>query len=319
LAGNVVRVHDRIWQIQAPFGGDGLVMLYVVRGSNLAIIDTGVTTSPIEDVRPALKNLGLDLTDLDYVLNTHGHHDHLGGNAALKRESPETQIHLHSADKPFAESHEYHYTFMTEFLNQFGHSDRVPVRQAVFVKTLGEGDAGVDRVLEDGDRVDLGAGLELSVIHTPGHTPGSVCYYWESEKLLFSGDAVQARGTRGGNWPLYWDAPGYRRSVDRLLEVPVETLCLGHGFHSALPQNTPVKRGVEARQIMEESARLTREIDKAVRSRLTSNPDATDLEIAQYVMLDLLDRIPALIDPALKIPASGPTFLAHIREARGLN
>ena len=53
MAGNVVRVHDRIWQIQAPFGPDGMVMLYVLRGSKLGLVDTGVATTPIDDVRPA--------------------------------------------------------------------------------------------------------------------------------------------------------------------------------------------------------------------------------------------------------------------------
>jgi len=53
-------------------------------------------------------------------------------------------------------------------------------------------------VLPDGDRVDLGSGLELKVVHTPGHTPGSVCYYWEAEKLLLSGDAVQKPGVPMG-------------------------------------------------------------------------------------------------------------------------
>jgi glyoxylase-like metal-dependent hydrolase (beta-lactamase superfamily II) len=317
MSGNVVRVHERIWQIQAPFAGDGMVMLYLLRGSKLALVDTGVATSPLEDIRPALKGLGLDLTDVDYVLNTHGHHDHLGGNANLKREAPEAQIHLHRDDKPFAESHEYHRTFMTEFLDYFGRADQVPVRQAIFVKTLGEGDAGVDRVLEDGDRVDLGAGLELSVIHSPGHTPGSVCFYWESEQLLLTGDAVQGRGSRAGGWPLYFHAASYRQSIDRLLGVPLETLCLGHGFHSGLHLNTPVKHGPEARHLLEESAAITRAIDEAVRARVRSDPQASNLEIAQAATLDLLERLPLMVDPVLRLPGSPATLWAHIREARG--
>src|SRR6478672_5283594 len=113
MAGAVVQVHERIYQIQAPFGADAMVMLYLLRGSKTALVDTGVTTSPIDDVRPALKGLGLDLGDVDYILNTHGHLDHLGGNATYKEHAPDSQIHLHADDKPFSESHDYHRTFMT--------------------------------------------------------------------------------------------------------------------------------------------------------------------------------------------------------------
>jgi hydroxyacylglutathione hydrolase len=317
MAGNVVRVHERIWQIQAPFGPDGLVMLYLLRGSKLALVDTGVATSPIEDVRPGLQSLGLNLGDIDLILNTHGHLDHLGGNYNLKREAPNAQIHLHADDKPFAESHDYHRTFMTEFYHQLGRSDQAPAREAVVLKMIGEGDAGVDRVLADGEQVDLGSGMELGVIHTPGHTPGSVCFFWESEKLLLTGDAVQSRGSRGGGWPLYFHASSYLRSVERLFDVPAETLCLGHGFHNGLPLNTPVKRGAETRHVLEESAAVSRAIDEAVRARLKAKPEANNLEIAQGATMDLLNRIPTMVDPAMGLPGNGgATLWAHIREAR---
>jgi glyoxylase-like metal-dependent hydrolase (beta-lactamase superfamily II) len=275
-----------------------------------------VNSAPLEDVRPALKELGLELRDVEVILNTHGHHDHLGGNFDFKREAPTARIHLHRADRAFAESHEYHRTFMTEYLRHFGREADMAARGAAVVQLLGDGDAGVDRLLDDGDRVDLGAGVELRVIHSPGHTPGSVCYYWESEKLMLSGDSIQARGSRAGGWPLYFHAADFRRSIDRLLDVPVETLCLGHGFHSNLPLNTPVKQGAEARHMLEESAAVTRAIDEAVRAQLAANPAASNLEVAQAAAMDLIGRIPTLLDPGPKLPGAAATLWAHIREAR---
>ena len=316
MRGQAIQVHERIWQVQAPFLGDGLVMLYVVRGSKLALVDTGVATSPREDVRPALKGLGLDLADIGAILNTHGHHDHAGGNFDLKQEAPKAEIHMHEADRGFAESHEYHRTFMTSFLEPLGKADQIPTRQAVFAKTLGSGDAGIERVLADGDRVDLGGGVELTVLHTPGHTPGSVCFFWEREKLMLTGDAIQARGSRGGGYPLYFNSADYRRSIDRLLDVPAETLCLGHGFHTGLPLNSPIKRGEEVRHTLEESAKVTRAIHEAVRARLKANPNASNHEIARGAVMDLLDRIPTMIDPSLGVPSAAATLWAHIQEAR---
>jgi glyoxylase-like metal-dependent hydrolase (beta-lactamase superfamily II) len=275
-----------------------------------------VATSPAEDVRPALKGLGLDLGDIGAVLNTHGHHDHAGGNYDLKQDAPNAEIHMHGDDRGFAESHEYHRTFMTNFLEHFGKADQIPTRQAVFAKTLGAGDAGIDRVLDDGDRVDLGGGVELSVIHSPGHTPGSVCFYWESERLMLSGDSIQGRGSRNGGYPLYFNSADYRRSIARLLDVPAETLCLGHGFHTGLPLNRTIKRGEEVRHTLEESARVTRAIDEAVRAQLKANPSASNYEIARAAVLDLLDKIPTMLDPSLGLPGAGPTLWAHIQEAR---
>jgi len=315
----MVQVQERIYQVQAPFEGGGLVMLYVLRGSKLGVIDTGVGDAPARDLRPALQALGLGLHDIDVIVNTHGHFDHLGGNALLKREAPAARIHLHAADRPFAESHDYQRNFFLEFVRQFGRLDQVPAREAFVLRMAGDGDAGVDQVLADGDRVDLGSGLELTVVHTPGHTPGSVCLYWEAERLLFTGDAVQGRGSRNGGYPLYFDAAAYRRSIARIRELPVETMCLGHGFHSSLPLNTPVRRGLEVSRLIEDSAAVADAIGEAVRARVAHQPEAGALEIAQAVTIDLLARIPALLDPALRLPISGgPTLWAHIREARAV-
>jgi glyoxylase-like metal-dependent hydrolase (beta-lactamase superfamily II) len=81
-----------------------------------------------------------------------------------------------------------------------------------------------DIVLTDGDRVGT-----LSVLHTPGHTPGSICLYHEGEQALISGDTVFIEGGFGR-----YDFPGGSRqqlenSIARLAELPVEALCPGHG------------------------------------------------------------------------------------------
>jgi glyoxylase-like metal-dependent hydrolase (beta-lactamase superfamily II) len=317
MAGAVVQVHERIWQIHSSYGGDGMVMVYLVRGSKMALVDTGVVTSPLNDIKPGLKSLGVDMAEVAMILNTHGHHDHSGGNVGVKEEAPNAQIHLHEADREFLYSHEKHRTFMTEYLRHYGREELGATRQATIMKLLPEGDAGVDRALTEGDRVDLGSGVELTVIHSPGHTPGSVCFYWEQEKLALSGDSIQGRGSRSGGWPLYFDAASYRRSLERLLDVPMETLCLGHGFHVGMPFNPPVRRGAETRQLVEESISLHQAIDDAVRARLRAQPDASNLEVAQGVTMDLLTRIPAQIEPELRITsAGGPTLWAHIRDAR---
>ncbi len=81
-----------------------------------------------------------------------------------------------------------------------------------------------DIVLADGDTI-----CDLLVLHTPGHTPGSICLYSERDKVLISGDTVFADGYFGR-----YDFPGgsrteLSRSLDRLSLLDVEGLYAGHG------------------------------------------------------------------------------------------
>ena len=67
-------------------------------------------------------------------------------------------------------------------------------------------------------------------IHTPGHTAGSACFYWEPAQAVFSGDAVGGQGSRVNGYPLYSLAADYRRSLERLLELPIAYLMQAHRY-----------------------------------------------------------------------------------------
>src|SRR5918912_1226965 len=90
-------ISEHIYRVQAPYQGNA-VHLYLVRGEKLALIDSGAADSPSAAVEPALRELGLDWSDLDYLLNTHGHPDHAGGNGEVKAAAPRAQIGLQRAD-----------------------------------------------------------------------------------------------------------------------------------------------------------------------------------------------------------------------------
>ncbi len=84
-------------------------------------------------------------------------------------------------------------------------------------------------LIEDGQVLPVMHGLR--VLHTPGHTPGSVCLYLAEQKVLFTGDTLLADG-------LFFRRPipfpgtnfqDYRASVERLAQLPFETACVGHG------------------------------------------------------------------------------------------
>jgi glyoxylase-like metal-dependent hydrolase (beta-lactamase superfamily II) len=79
--------------------------------------------------------------------------------------------------------------------------------------------------LADGDVVDMGGGVDLQVLATPGHSIDSLCYYLEDEGVLFTGDTLL-----GSSTTTVWDLGDYRRSLERLLELPnLQVICPGHG------------------------------------------------------------------------------------------
>ena len=90
---------------------------------------------------------------------------------------------------------------------------------------------GADVLLEDGDKVEE-AGLCFEVLHTPGHTPGSVCY--QHEKTLFCGDTLFYQGygrvdLAGGN------SLQMALSLKRLLKLPGDVICYpGHGMKTKI-------------------------------------------------------------------------------------
>jgi glyoxylase-like metal-dependent hydrolase (beta-lactamase superfamily II) len=103
------------------------------------------------------------------VLNTHAHYDHLGAVVPVV-EQYGAPFHLHPADEDLLRRANF---YRRLFLGE--ESIRIP---------------SVDRELADGEQLSFGS-LEVGVVHTPGHTPGSVCFECDGE--LFTGDTVMAK------------------------------------------------------------------------------------------------------------------------------
>ncbi len=106
----------------------------------------------------------------------------------------------------------------------------------------------VDAVVGDGDHVPLG-GVDVAVLGTPGHSPGSLCYWHEASGTLFSGDTVFAQGGIGRFDFPDGDVRDLEASILRLERLPVRSLHCGHG---------PSVDGAEAGASLHGSARYVR-------------------------------------------------------------
>ena len=167
------------------------------------LIDAGMNSDLIiKQIEKYIK-----ITDLELIILTHCHYDHTAAAAAIAEKSG-AKIGIHKADLEGVND---------EYLSVsvlFG--DRAPVAKPTII-------------YEEGDKIDIGNGEYLEVIHTPGHSRGSICLYEPVSKSLFSGDTVFSGGGFGrmdfeGSEPE--KMPG---SIEKLTKLDVKTLYSGHG------------------------------------------------------------------------------------------
>lgn len=170
----------------------------------------GAVVDPGGDVQPLLDEIARRGVRLGYLLNTHGHFDHIAANAQLRAAFP-APLGLHPADRALLAAGGGAAMFGLTYINS----------------------PAPDVDLYDGLILQIGK-LRLEVLHTPGHTPGSVCFYCPEERALLTGDTLFAGSVGRTDLP-GGDARQLSASLRRLLALPPETRILpGHGPESTL-------------------------------------------------------------------------------------
>ncbi len=169
---------------------------YLIDARRKSLVDAGM------DGRRVLEGIG---KGLELVILTHCHYDHIGAVPDIVAATG-AKVALHEKD--------------ISLLND----DRASVA-AMFNAPRPR--FAIDIVLKDNDVIDLGDS-SLKVIHTPGHTPGSICLYNESTKELLTGDTVFEGGSFGRT-DLGGDAGEMVRSLEKLTKLDVSILYPGHG------------------------------------------------------------------------------------------
>ena len=299
------KFHPQVTQIGVYWGAEGHTELYLLEGERLAIIDTGVLDSPKGYIEPALAGMGRSLGDIEVIINTHGHHDHAGGNARVVA-AGKAEVWVPEADVPIVEDIDLQFeTYFRQNDVLVNRPDRLAASRARLDETAEP--VKVDRALKPGEVLDLGKGITLHVVPVPGHTRGSSAYYWEKEGILFSGDAVLGTGSRIGGFPLIYSPTDYERTLDLVEGMDFATLCLGHHYRTLALTRESVKYGATAKQFVRESREIAHIIADGVASAVREQPDAPFLVMAHSALAKIRERLPLETDPETGLPVFGPT------------
>lgn len=192
IRGSARAVPD-IYQITAS----GANMLLIVE-EKLTLIDTGYRGSG-QHILDSIEQLGRSPQDIALIVLTHNHIDHVGGLADLKPFTS-ARVAIHKTD--------------------IGQRKHLPSARA----------EDIDIALDGGETLEALGGLE--VIHTPGHTPGSICLYSRKHKLVIVGDAVRKRRDtlHVPHKSISFDLCQAVESVKKIASLDCEVICFGHGL-----------------------------------------------------------------------------------------
>ncbi|MDR3601938.1 MAG: MBL fold metallo-hydrolase [Desulfosporosinus sp.] len=201
----------------------------ILDNDRLILIDTGFP-GQLSQIKEAIEREGLLFSKLKMVILTHQDIDHVGSLSSILKELPNgVEVLAHKEERAYIQG------------------DKLPVKVAQFeahlsslpnemkeiyekMKTFYENNkSNVDRTLSEGEELPYCGGI--TVIYTPGHTPGHICLYIKRYKILIAGDALQIQGGVLIQAPqsTNFDTELNIESLKKITQYDVETVICYHG------------------------------------------------------------------------------------------
>jgi len=274
---------------------------YLLRGERTLLVDTGVKETPGDVILPFLAELGVDPGELDLILVTHADVDHFGGNAAMRAAAPRALICAHVSDVPWIQDRD---RIIRERYGWYAaHGVGYDPETAAWLRDAMGPDVPVDAGLQGGEVFRLGPGLDVHVLHLPGHSAGHLGLWVPRSRTAIVVDAVMAKGLldTAGNVihpPPYFNAAAYEASARLLIGLEPERLLTAH---------YDVLEGTDVDRFLDDTIEFVREARDVVEEIVVSERELT------------LARALELADPRLGPFTSMPNELAgplrsHLRE-----
>ena len=193
--------------------------IFLIVEEEITVVDTGFRGSAKRIIR-AIRNLSRYPEEISLIIITHNHLDHIGGLPGLRR-CISAKVAVHRADLSYSQNGLPYPGYIKNLM-------KIPFVSVFWPMVYAKPD-DVDIQLEGGEVLPPLGGLE--VIHTPGHTPGSISLFSPQKKLLIVGDTINSSHRDLWLTPrsISSDVSQARESVKRLAQLDFDILCCGHG------------------------------------------------------------------------------------------
>ena len=196
---------------------------YLLAGDELSLVDTGMP-GDAEGIIESITKIGRRCEELNYILITHAHMDHMGSVAALKKVSG-AKVVASKREVAYIEGLRKTWTMGRE-----GLAGKVFKGVLFFLETFSfrYEPVSVDIPCQGGEVIDCFGGI--TVISSPGHSPGSLSFYQGGKRIIFTGDALS--GVPQLKLPPRLGCADYREalaSVKRIAELDFDICLFGHG------------------------------------------------------------------------------------------
>ena len=261
-----MKVTERIHAIKIPFkvtvtpemSVDRFAFVYLVIGNKIHLIDSGVAGAN-SIVFEYIQEQGREPSEISSLILTHSHPDHIGAARSIKKETG-CVVFAHKNEQDWIEDIE----------KQF--NDR-PVPG---FKMLVEGSVEVDNLVNGGETIELEKDINLKIIHTPGHSKGSISLLFEEEKALFTADTLAFPG----DLPIYEDISECISSITTLQNIKN----INHLLSSWEP---PIYGRDRIKKRMQESIVYLKNIHTAVIKSSKSKKNQNPMELCKIVVKEL--------------------------------
>jgi glyoxylase-like metal-dependent hydrolase (beta-lactamase superfamily II) len=231
MEGRGFEVAPGVHRIEAPVGERIAACHLVVGSDSVLLVDTGIDGTPRASIVPYLASLGIDPGRIDWVVLTHGDVEHIGGAASLREIAPRARSVAHAED--------------VELIEDLGRL--VDERYAELAEDHGiDADEGriawclevartvpVDLIVDGGEVLRLGDERFVELVHTPGHSWGSLSVWVPWARAAIVGDAVLGAGVPTADGrplvpPTYRHVSAYLATIAELEAMRPELLLTGH-------------------------------------------------------------------------------------------
>lgn len=201
----------------------------ICQDDSVILVDTGFP-GQLPQIREAIEKEGIPFNKLNMIVLTHQDIDHVGNVSGIQKElAGRVKVLAHEEEKPYINGEKQ----PVKLAQLEGSLEHLPDNMKMIFEKLKAGfqssRANVDVTLTDGEELPYCGGI--TVVYTPGHTPGHICLYLKREKILIAGDmlnikeGVLVQAPPSNNF----DMDLYKRSMEKLMKYDIESVICYHG------------------------------------------------------------------------------------------